>query len=78
MSSLLNKQSFLKLNDGQIRIRKNRLANLEVTTTDPFKRPVPLPQGGEGGASKPTKDIFLNVGGDNLLIDNEGNFIKVG
>ena len=82
MSSLLNKQSFLKLNDGQIRIRKQRLSNLQVTTTDPFRRPVSSPQGG-GGDKKPepppppVEDIFLNVGGNDLLIDNNGNFIDV-
>jgi hypothetical protein len=82
MSFLLKKQSLLKLNDGQIKIRKQRLANLQVTTTDPFRRPVSPPQGG-GGAKKPepptppVEDIFLNVGGSDILVDNEGNPIDV-
>ena len=83
MSFLLNKQSFLKVKDGQIRIRKNRLANLQVTTTDPFRKPTPFSEGGGGDKKPPTptppvESILLNVGGDDLLIDNEGNFIKVG
>ena len=83
MSFLLKKQSLFKLNDGQIRIRKQRLANLQVTTTDPFRRPVSPPQGGEGGAKKPepptppVEDIFLNVGGSDILVDNLGNPIDV-
>jgi hypothetical protein len=77
MSHLLSKQSLFKINDGEIRMRKNRISNLQVTTTDPFKRPTSPPSGGGGDTPSPSEDVLLNVGGDDLLIDNEGNFIQV-
>tara|TARA_R100001015_G_C4583754_1_gene139914 strand:- start:272 stop:514 length:243 start_codon:yes stop_codon:yes gene_type:complete len=80
MSFLLKKQSFLKVKDGLIKIRKQRLANLQITTTNPFRKPTPFSEGGGGGEKPqpPVENILLNVGGDDLLVDNEGNFIKVG
>ncbi len=79
MSHLLGKSSLFKVKDGEIRMRKNRVSNLQVTTTDPFKRPTSTHSGGGGGGDTPppSEDVLLNVGGDDLLIDNEGNFIKV-
>lgn len=77
MSHLLKKQSLFKVKDGELRMRKNRVSNLQVTTTNPFKRPVAPPQGGGGDTPPPSEDILLNVGGDDLLIDNEGNYIQV-
>ena len=77
MSHLLKKQSLFKVKDGELRMRRNRVSNLQVTTSDPFKRPISPPSGGGGDTPSPSEDVLLNVGGDDLLIDNEGNFIQV-
>ncbi len=77
MSHLLKKSSLFKVKDGEMRMRKNRISNLQVTTTDPFKRPTSTPSGGGGDTPPPTEDVLLNVGGSDLLIDNESNFIQV-